>query len=238
MNQNLLIIFVTFIATIITFFVSGQVTNLAVRDIALVVTSFISVSAIALGFIAFYRTEKNQKIINENIRVLEEIKTSYEHLISHGKLDWLINDEQLLKIEELKEKSKEIWIVSPNPSDDTGSSKWAEVIRKNIDDGISYFYISPKTVALEGAIKGLKTVFRKNLSMCNIVKLTPTEYEKLPHQHLVIYDPDNNHGESDCFAEIDIEEKGWWIKIPENRRNIIMGKLFPMVKKASKLGDN
>ena len=237
MNQNLIIIFVTFLATIVTFFVSGKVSSFEIRDVALVVTSFISVSAIILGYLAFYRTEKNQKQINENIKDLKAIKESYENLFTHEKIEWLLNDNQLLTIESLKKNSKEIWIVSPDPSDDTGDSPWTKVIKKNVKDGIIYYYISPKSDSLEGAIKGLKSVFRDNLEMCRIVKLEPFDFERLPHEHLVIYDPHNDHNESDSFAEVDVEEKGWWVKLPLNRQNIIVGKLLPLIKNSKVLGE-
>lgn len=237
MNQNLIIIFVTFLATVVTFFVSGKVSEFETRDVILVVTSFISISAIILGFMAFYRAEKNQSLINENIEKLSDIKESYEKLVTHQKIEWLLNDDQLLTVEQLKRCCKEIWIVSPDPADDTGDSPWTAVIKQNIQDGISYYYISPKSPSLDGAIKGLKTIFRDNLDQCMIVKLKPSDYEKLPHEHLVIYDPHNDHGESDSFAEIDTEEKGWWVKLPVSRQNIIVGKLLPLIKDSKTLGD-
>jgi len=237
MNQNLIIIFVTFLATIVTFFVSGKINDFEIRDVILVVASFISISAIVLGYLAFYRTEKNLHKINENIKDLKKIKKSYENLIKHEKIEWLFNEKQLLTIETSKKGSKEIWIVSPDPSDDTGDSPWTKVIKQNIKDGINYYYISPKSDSLEGAIKGLKSVFRDNLEMCKIVKLEPSDFERLPHEHLVIYDPHNDYNESDSFAEVDTVEKGWWIKVPLNRQNVIVGKLLPLIKDSKVLGE-
>jgi hypothetical protein len=236
MNQNLITNFVTFLATVVIFFVSGKASEFEVLDLILVVTSLISISAIVLGFMAFYKTEKNQYLINENIQKLSEVKISYENLVTHEKIEWLLNDAQLLIVEQQKKSCKEIWIVSPDPTDDTGDSPWTKVIQQNIKDGINYYYISPKSPSLDGAIKGLKTVFRNNLDKCMVVKLTLKEYEQLPHEHLVIYDPHNDHGESDSFAEIDTEEKGWWVKLPVSRQNIIVGKLLPLIKDSKTLG--
>ena len=260
MNQSL----ITLLVTAVIFFVSAKVARFEVLDLIFVVTSFTSGFAIVLGFMAFYKTEKNQKLINENIQELREVKISnenlneniqklsevkisyenlneniqklsevkisYENLVTHEKIEWLLNDAQLLIVEQRKKSCKEIWIVSPDPTDDTGDSPWTKVIQKNIKDGINYYYISPKSPSLDGAIKGLKTVFRNNLDKCMVVKLTLKEYEQLPHEHLVIYDPHNDHGESDSFAEIDTEEKGWWVKMPVKRKNKIVGKLLPLIK--------
>ena len=206
-------------------------------DIALAITSCISILAVSAGVVSFYRTEKNQLLVQENILTLQQIKESYELLVPRNRITWLYNDRQLLSIEKKKKNTREIWIVSPDPSDDTGDSPWAKVINGNIKDGINYYYFSPETDSLIGAIKGLKTVFRGHLDKCYIRKLQHSDYESLPHEHLVIYDPHNEHNETDSYAELPIDEKGWWIKIPNNKKNKLLGKLSIFVEHAKPLSE-
>ncbi len=125
----------------------------------------------------------------------------------HENLSWLLNEAQLLQVEKSKRKCKEIWIISPDPSNDTGNSPWVEVIRDNINNGITYYYIVPTTDYLDGAINGLKTFFRRRLEKYRILKINMEGYNALPHEHLVLYDPQNQYDETGCFAELDIEEK-------------------------------
>ena len=231
-NQNIIIIAVTFLATVVTLFISEKISDYKLRDIALVVTGFVSISAIILGYVSFYRSERNQKKLNDNIKKLDNLRKSLQNIARHEKLSWLLNEDQLLLIEQSKKNCKEIWIVSPDPSDDTGKSPWVAVIQDNISNGMMYYYIAPNTDFFDGAIKGLKTVFRDNLEKCNVLKLDNKEYHSLPHAHLVVYDPHNHHDESECFAEIDIEEKGWWICLPKNKHNFVVGKLLPLVKES------
>lgn len=231
-NQNIIIILVTFIATVATLFISGQISNYDLRDFLLVLTGFISVSGVSLGFMSYFRSEKNQKIIDENIEKLDSLRELMQNIASHESLSWLINENQLLQIENSKKNCKEIWIVSPDPSDDTGNSPWVAIIRDNISNGITYYYIAPETDFLDGAIKGLKSVFRSNLGKCYVLKLDFKEFKMLPHEHLVIYDPHNHHDESECFAELDVEEVGWWICLPKNKHNKVVAKLLPLIEKS------
>jgi len=58
-NQNILIIVVAFFATILSLFISVKIGNFEIRDVALALTGFISIAAVILGYLSFYRTEKN-----------------------------------------------------------------------------------------------------------------------------------------------------------------------------------
>lgn len=237
MKQNLLIIIITFVATVTMVFFSGKISSYGIKDVALVITSFLSFLAVITGIIAFYRTEKNLLLAHDNIEKLNQIKVSYQELIPRNKLKWLYSDKQLLNVEKRKINTREIWIVSPDPSDDTGDSPWVKVIDNNIKDGIRYYYFSPDSDSLTGAIKGLKTVFRDHLDKCYIHKLQCSEYESLPHEHLVIYDPHNEYNETDSYAELEVDEKGWWMRLPNNRKNKLLGKLEMFVERAKPLNE-
>ena len=63
MNQNIILSFVTFLATVATLFVSANISRFEVLDLILVVTSFTSAFAIVLGFMAFYTNSARQKKI-------------------------------------------------------------------------------------------------------------------------------------------------------------------------------
>jgi hypothetical protein len=236
-KQNIIIISVTFIATVLMVAMSGQITQYETKDIVLVITSFISILAIILGFMSFFRTERNLLIVTENIGKLEAIRISYHKMIPRNSLSWLYSDRQLRNIEKKKKNSKEIWIVSPDPSDDTGDSPWKKVIKDNLEDGMIYYYFSPDSETLAGAIKGLKTVFRNNLDKCFVYKLESADYERLPYGHMVIYDPHNEHNETDSYAEIETNEKGWWVKLTHSRKNALLGKLFPFIEEAKTLNE-
>jgi hypothetical protein len=54
---------------------------------------------------------------------------------------------------------------------------------------------------------------------------------------MVIYDPHNEYSETDSFAELQTNEKNWWIKLPISESNTLLGKLFPFVKKSKVLNE-
>jgi hypothetical protein len=95
MKQNILIISITFMTTVVMVSISGQVTQLHIKDIIIIVASFISILAIILGFISFYSSEKNIVIISNNVQKLENVKISYENLIPCNSLSWLYTERQL-----------------------------------------------------------------------------------------------------------------------------------------------
>jgi len=158
-----------------------------------------------------------------------------ENLRNTSKLNWIISDNELIFIETQKKKSKEIWIINPDPSNDTGDSPWTSAIKDNLNDGIKYIYIAPNRSTLPGAVNGLKTVFRGFMKQCKILAVTEEQYQNLPFEHLVVYDPLNTTDEIECYAEIIGEERGFWFRIPETKRNEIIGRLSHLVKEAKSL---
>jgi hypothetical protein len=201
---------------------------------------FIPICAFGM-FFGYLAHNKMEGILGHHNSMIEK----FEGLISYAKsrlnhnekLHWIVPEEHLLEVEKNKQKSKNIWIINPDPSDDTGHSQWVPVIQNNIKDGSIYTYISPKRDTLGGAIKGLKSVFRNNLGQCKIVEFSEDEFKRLPFEHLVVYDPDNHSDETECFAEILGEERGYWFKVPLNKRNEIIGTLSGIVSSAKPLSD-
>lgn len=188
---------------------------------ALVALSFF---AIYFGFLAYNRMEKKldeyKNVMGEFEKAVSIIKQRFDHT---DRLSWVIHEDSLLELERNKKRSGNIWVINPDPSDDTGKSEWVPVIQNNVKDGSIYTYISPNRFTLSGAIKGLKTVFRNQLDKCKIVRIPEEEFRKLPFEHLVVYDPDNQSDEIDCFAELIGEERGWWFRIPISKRNEVIG---------------
>ena len=156
-------------------------------------------------------------------------------VVSTDKISWLLTEDQLIALEKGKRRCRTIWVVCRDPTEDTGDTAWAQVLKDNINDGIQYVYVAPKSKALNGAITGLKSVFRGNLELCKIVELEVEEYERLPYEHFVLYDPHNLYDEFDSLAEIDVEEKGWWMRVSRNKRNMMIGRLAPYIRAATPL---
>jgi hypothetical protein len=223
------------ITTILALAFSELSKNISKQFIFLSLFIVFSIFTSTLGLIAYFKAEKQLLKIKKCVGELQLARKVYDQESVHKKLKWLIHDNELLNIEKDKKKSKEIWIVSPDPTDDTGNSPWVQVIKQNITDGITYIYVTPDKPSLNGAIKGLKSVFRGRLNQCKILKLNHEEYKKLPFSHLVIYDPNNTHDEFDCLAELEVEESGWWIRISVRKLNELIGIIDPYIAKSSYL---
>ncbi|HEV8241528.1 MAG TPA: hypothetical protein VGS57_19355, partial [Thermoanaerobaculia bacterium] len=107
---------------------------------------------------------------------------------------------------------------------DTGTSPWVPVIRDNLNSGIKYTYVCLQHGGVQGAINDLRGVFRDFESLCQIVILDQIEFERYPYRHIVIYDPCNQGGEMDCYAEINAPERGFWLKLKREERNSVISR--------------
>ncbi len=192
--------------------------------------------AIYAGLIAYYKTEsKHQETLDLLKAVREDLEGFKLAIKSQLKFTWIISSEQLQIVEKSKNKCTVIWILTEDPSDDTGTSPWVPVIQENLSNGIKYTYLCLNHKGIRGAINALKDVFRDFPESCNIVLVDQDEFEHFPYQHIVIYDPNNQSGEMDCYAEIKAPEKGCWLQLTKDERNYVINRASKLVNQSQKI---
>jgi hypothetical protein len=192
--------------------------------------------AIYAGLTAFYRSESKHQDSLEVLKSVQERMLNLELAITNRlKFKWILSVEQLQALEKAKKKSHEIWILTEDPSDDTGNSSWVPVIQDNLKNDIKYIYLCLRNSGVRGAINDLKDVFRDYPNSCDVVILDTDEFERFPYRHIVIYDPYNLGGEVDCYAEINAPEKGCWLQLPKAERHSVIGRATDLVAKAKNI---
>lgn len=138
-----------------------------------------------------------------------------------NKIDWIHSEESLLEIEKTKFSCKNVWIVTPDPIEDT-ADKWASVIRENSMKGLAYTYILPKDKDFYNAFRQLGKIFGKSINNCSIAMLEPSVISELPSNNIVIYDPKAQNEDRECFSKIQIEERSaWYENSPEKARELV-----------------
>jgi hypothetical protein len=205
--------------------------------IAILITLLIA--SLAITFYTVRKYTKDSEKLNRNINENSEVLKSLQETIANSvKFQWILTGKQLIEIERKKTvKCKEIWIVTPELSSDTGNSAWIPAIQDNINQGISYKYICADQPGIQSDIKGMKTTFSNNLNKCFISIIAVEEFKKFSHKHIVVYDPDNSSNEMDCYAEIDASNRDYWFQLVVVQRNAIIDKLSPLIKKAKTLSE-
>lgn len=218
-------------------------------DLIWLLTAFfvlVALAAIILGFLAYHKSlhsiraltihlEKSTaefKILAERISSLERLPFNSQKLALR-----IFSNESLQNLEQSKtrENCSEIWIVTKQPKEDTEGSAWTPVIKNNIADGITYVYICPNNHSVSGGLQGLKDVFRGRLKQCRVRLLEPPEFDSLPYSEIVVYDPRNIGLALECLCEIDVPERGWWVKLSNQHRNVVLGRLKSLASNAEDL---
>lgn len=195
--------------------------------------------AIYAGLVAYRRTEAKHQDALDTIKTSNETLKSLELAIkSHIRFTWILSSEQLMLIEREKTPNcKSIWILTGDPSDDTGTSPWVQIIRNNLADGIKYTYVCLEKTGILGGINGLKETFRNHHDLCDVIIIDRDEYERFPYSHIVVYDPNNDGGEMDCYGEINAPEKGCWLRLTTTERDFVIDRLAKHAPKAKNISN-
>jgi hypothetical protein len=167
--------------------------------------------------LSFHQFTARMDILQDQIRLLE-------HAVAHSSgYDWILTRDQIMKIEsEKKSNCGVIWILTPDLTTDTGECLWADTVRLNASAGIYYHYICVRTPGAEEAAAQLLETFYSYQNRCFVCMITQEEYERFPYAHIVVYDPNNSNESVESFAELEISQKGYWIKLTSERENQVI----------------
>jgi hypothetical protein len=185
--------------------------------------------AFSLSLTTFYTSKLSNFLSTELAAKIDSLQKKISLLeqtvANSGAFDWILSRDQLMTIEQEKTSScNEIWIVTPDLSTDTGDCPWANTVKENASQGITYRYICARTNGAEAAAAQLGDTFRLYPNRCFVAMITQDEYERFPNHHIVVYDPRNNNGMAESFAELETSKKGYWIRLTSARRNQVIDK--------------
>ena len=194
--------------------------------------------ASGMGLLAYLRSEKaldkNDDKLASFSSELDKVKDSLSFLsdavLNDSRLTWILSDQQVMILEKQKQTCNEIWVITEKPEEDSEGSSWAQAIKDNISDGIEYKYLCPNIKGISSALNGLKVLFKDAPELFYSFTISEEEYDRLPHRHMVVYDPDNDDGEVDALYEIEAPERGWWLRLKKEERNSLIDTLKPYMR--------
>jgi hypothetical protein len=176
-------------------------------------------------FLAFTKSQHNTELES----VLNQLK------VYVPSIPWLYNDEALAKIES-EVLCKSIWIISPDLSNVTEKQEIISAVKKNIDKGVKYTYIVPNSNPVKAVLPRLQELFGQSGKL-NLIKLTPSRFQKLSVTHIAIFNPrgvDNIPAE--VFLELPIEKaggkkiRGFWIRVANDAAKDLIGRFQDIVE--------
>jgi hypothetical protein len=204
-----------------------------------VLLAILIILVVILGFSNFYSSKTNSILCNdflsEHGKLLNRLTLLEQAVSNSGTLNWIYSRGQLMLIEQEKTAScKEIWIVTPDLSTDTGDSPWVATVRDNAEQGIVYRYICEKTEGAEAAASQLANTFRLNQDKCFIAMVDKEVYERFPNHHIVVYDPGNSTGKSESYGELETVQRGYWFKLTTSRHQKVIDRARRILNENSK----
>ena len=141
---------------------------------------------------------------------------------------------------EEKTKGKDIWVISPDLSNDTGPDAVdiIAIVKKNLRRKITYTYIVPDTESIKALLPGLSKIFGAHSNQLKIIKIPQNTFQMMTAAHIVIYNPNMDDGEHPLvFLELPINErgygKGFWVKTANDAALAFIGRFRKIVEDAS-----
>lgn len=168
-------------------------------------------------------------ILTTQPEVLKDIapSTAYNCLYSQA---------QMVKLES-EVQCKEIWVISPDLSNDTGNPEenFIPAVQKNLKRKIIYTYIVPDTETVDAVLPYLKQIFTSHSEQLQVKKVSRDILQMLVTAHIVIYNPNMEGGHTpQIFIELptDIRKYGkrCWINVDNDIGLKLLGRFRKLIE--------
>ncbi|HEY0545663.1 MAG TPA: TIR domain-containing protein [Pyrinomonadaceae bacterium] len=144
--------------------------------------------------------------------ILDRIPDTHDIETETG-FDWLYTAEDL----DRKQASidiKEIWVISPDLYKRALDQRIRSVIRKNIERGVIYTFITQTSDRTDAAHKELEQHFPDKLKSLLIKPIEETVFRRLAVTDYIVFNPEDTEDYPlHVFLELPIESRGFWIQV-------------------------
>lgn len=170
---------------------------------------------------------------------LKSIIQELRDVTSSARYSWLYTTAEVNEFES-KCRCSNIWVVSPDLSNDTGSSAAdiIAVVKKNLRRGITYTYIVPDSEAIDAVLPNLRQTFMSHPEQLRLVRLPQDTFRLLTTAHITMYNPNmEDNRVPDVFIELPIEQRGhgrgYWVKVANDAALGFVGRFRRIVETAT-----
>ena len=187
---------------------------------------------IVLGTVAIvwgFGQQSHNLELDRIIKELKEITPSAQH-------DWLYNATELNEIEG-NIISKNIWVISPDLSNDTGTPDIdvIHMVKENLRKKVFYTFIVPDIETIKAVLPHLRKTFASRPKQLRIIYLPQEAFRMLTTAHIVIFNPNMENGRNpEVFLELPLQNrgyaKGYWIKAADDAALGFVGRFRKIVE--------
>ena len=165
--------------------------------------------------VAFLRSERHLRF-REHVAIVRQ-------LVEPRRFPWLVSGAELNELEGTA-KGREIWVVSPDLSNDTGDALAIPIVKANAGRGTIYSYVVPNTPVIRARIAELREVFAEHKDKLNGAIIPQSEFCFLSHTHLVVYNPRGEQAEPGrVLLELPVKGRNWWVEMSRDDAACFIG---------------
>ncbi len=117
---------------------------------------------------------------------------------------------------------REIWIVSPDLELDAVGRTFRSVTRKNLEKGIKYTFIVPRSELVQSRIYMLEGEYKRYSALVRIKQVPESDFRLLAVTHIDIYTP--NTAEARVFLQLPVKQRGYWIELSRDDAHSLIGR--------------
>jgi len=161
------------------------------------------------------------------------IKSLKNHLGETKTNLWLYSEEEIAEYER-NVNCELIILLSPDLKNDSGDSKYVEMVKEVINRNIKYCYIVPENPIVISRINDVYKIFKNREAQLNIIIIPQSEFNSLTTTTVVIY-MHNMITEKKVAIELPVfDGSHWWAIASKEQGDIFLGKMYVLLEKTTK----
>ena len=159
-------------------------------------------------------------------QVQEELKNN---LTGRGS-QWLYWHEIIERIEENVECGT-IWVITPDLLHSTNCPFFMEAVKKNLQKGITYTYVFPKTAQTLALLDTLRGVFSTHPNLLTERPMREDLFRKMAVSHYLVLEPGAcSDKPPQVFLELPIRSREYWIEVDRDAAQGFYSRFYGIVK--------
>lgn len=165
---------------------------------------------------------------------LQSIISRLTPLVPPSTYSWLKSQVELIQVEG-NVSAKDIWIISPDLSNDTNqAAEIQKAVKRNLKKGITYTYMLPETEEINALLPALRLLFSSYPNQLIVIKIPFEVFQTLTIKHIAIFNP-NMEGDRapNVFIEAPVKDEGYWIEVIPKVAIKITGRFRMIIESAS-----
>lgn len=139
--------------------------------------------------------------------------TDVQEVETETGFEWLYTADDLAR-KQARIKCKQIWVITPDLYRRTMYSQARDVMKRNLERGINYTFLTVSSTKTSEAKNELQHIFNLNPNTFQVKEYQEKEFRRLAVTDYIVLNPDEDEDYPlSVFLELPIETRGYWIEV-------------------------